>query len=192
MKNTLLTSTDFVKSNTNISDNISDKFLLPTIKEAQNEDLRQVVGDTLLNKLKQLVYDGSIGDVENEKYKRLLDEAQYFLAYSAISKMVLLTSYKLSNFGISTTSDEHINSPSFNEILAMKDLYIQKADYYKYQLQLFLLDNRNEYPELSVNNCNSIRSNIYSAASSGLWLGGSRAKINTEKYCCDYDKYSKQ
>jgi hypothetical protein len=49
MKNTLLTSTDFVKSNTNISDNISDKYLLATIKEAQNEDLRGVVGDALLN-----------------------------------------------------------------------------------------------------------------------------------------------
>jgi hypothetical protein len=197
MKNTLLTSTDFVKSNTNISDNISDKYLLPTIKEAQNEDLRGVVGDALLNKLKQLVYDGSIADTNNEKYKRLLDESQYFLAYSAISKLVLLTSYKLSNFGISTTSDEHINSPSFNEILSMKDLYTQKADFYKLQLQQFLLRNRTDYPELSANDCNSIKSNIYSVASSGLWLGGlrskiERGKINTEKYCCDYDKYSKQ
>lgn len=184
MENILLTNEDFVKSITNISDNISGKFLLPTIVEAQNEDLRSVVGDKLLNKLKEMVGDGSIATEANMAYKELLDECQYFLAYSAISKLVLLTSYKLSNFGISTTTDEHINSPSFNEILAMKDLYINKADYYKLQLQYFLLNNRNDYPELGENTCKSIRSNIWSAASSGLWLGGVRGRIIRGGNCC--------
>lgn len=191
MNNVLLTNEDFVKSITNISDNLSGKFLLPTIQEAQNEDLRMVVGDDLLNKLKLLVGDNSINDEVNKHYKELLNECQYFLAYSAISKLVLITSYKLSNFGINKNDDEHIETASFNEILAIKDLYIQKADYYKLQLQYFLLDNRNDYPELTANKCKSIRSNIWSAASSGLWLGGARGKINNIKCYCDYDKPTK-
>lgn len=191
MKNVLLTNEDFVKSITNISDNISGKYMFPCIKEAQNEDLRMVLGNTLTNRLKELVSNGEISTEENKKYKELLDECQYFLAYCAVSKLVLLTSYKLSNFGVSTTSDEHINSPSLNEILTMKDLYVNKSDFYKYQLQTFLLSNRNDYPELSVNDYKSIRSNIWSAASSGLWLGGIRGKINRVVETRDnYDKRS--
>lgn len=189
MKNVLLTNEDFIKSISNISDNISGKFLLPAILESQNEDLRGVIGTDLLNKLIDLIDSNEIGRDENAHYALLIDKCQYFLAYSAISKMVLLTSYKLSNFGVSTSNDEHINNPSFNEILAMKDLYINKADYYKYQLQLFLLENTTKYPELNTNTCNSIRSNIYNAASSGLWLGGVRGKINRGKCCGDYDKH---
>lgn len=176
MKNILLTNEEFVKSITNISDNISGKYLFPAIKEAQNEDLKSVLGTILINKLKLLVADGSISNEENKKYKDLLDECQYYLAYCAISKLVLMTSYKLSNFGISTTNDEHIVSPSLNEILTMKDLYINKADWYKYNLQLFLLDNREDYPELTDCDCKAIRSNLWSAASSGLFLGGRRGK----------------
>ena len=172
MKNVLLTNEDFIKSISNISDNISGKFLLPAILESQNEDLRGVIGTDLLNKLIDLIDSNEIGRDENAHYALLIDKCQYFLAYSAISKMVLLTSYKL-----------------FNEILAMKDLYINKADYYKYQLQLFLLENTTKYPELNTNTCNSIRSNIYNAASSGLWLGGVRGKINRGKCCGDYDKH---
>jgi len=50
---TLLTSPDFVKSVTNISDNLNGKVMQAAIREAQEIDLKQIIGSCMLSKLKQ-------------------------------------------------------------------------------------------------------------------------------------------
>ena len=70
----LLTSEDFIKSVTNISDNLSGKYLQGAIREAQEESLRSILGSRLLNKCKGLMAAHElIGD-----YKELVDRCQYF------------------------------------------------------------------------------------------------------------------
>lgn len=44
------------------------------------------------------------------------------------------------------------------------------------KVQVFLQKNVNEIPELSQDDCRDIQANVYSAASTGLWLGGARGK----------------
>ena len=61
----LLVDETFVKSVTNISDNIRSKLIEPAIFEAQNEDLRDVLGDRLLNRLIELVASDDIYKQEN-------------------------------------------------------------------------------------------------------------------------------
>ena len=56
----LLVDETFIKSVTNISDNIRSKLIEPAIFEAQNEDLREVLGDRLLSRLIELVASGDI------------------------------------------------------------------------------------------------------------------------------------
>ena len=84
MKQILLTNEDFVRSITLIDNNVQSKFLLSAIREAQEVGLQEIIGTSMMNKLKSLVDDGSINEEYNIYYKSLLDEAQLYIAYTTL------------------------------------------------------------------------------------------------------------
>lgn len=176
MKQILLVSANYIKNISNISDNISGKLIEPAVWEAQNEGLRGILGDALEDKLESLVDTEDIDKDEYVNYKRLLQKCQYFLAYTAIANVIMLTTAKIDNAGIQQVSDEKMEPLDITESYRLRDFYQHKADYLCKQLQNFLLKNRKDYPELSDNDCNSIKANLRSAATCGIWLGGVRGK----------------
>lgn len=174
MAEILLTSETFVKSVTSISDNLAGKYLRPSIREAQDIGLRGILGDTLLEKLKTLVAGKAIETAG--EYKALLDRAQYYLAYMAVVEVAAKVSYKIVNFGVAKTQDENLQVASPEEISQMRFYYQSKADHCCIELQNYLLNNAAAFPELTEGDRHRIHSNLYSAATSGVWLGGPRAK----------------
>lgn len=172
----LLTSEQFVKNISNISDNLAGKYLLPAIREAQEINLRGFLGDALLDKLKSIVGAGAVQAPENDVYRRLIDRCQYFLAYQTIAGLPYKISYKLANIGVAKTGDTNVQPCSADELAAVKGYYQGKADYYAKRMQHYLLAHHKEYPELDGNDCYQIRKNLYSAATCGLWLGGVRGQ----------------
>lgn len=181
MINVLLTSSSFIKSITNISDNLQDKVILPALREAQEIDLKSVLGEKLLNKIKELIKDNEINDDEYAAYKDLLEQCQYFLAYQTISRLCIIVSYHIDNLGISKQRDENLDYASFSDITQLEQYYQQKADFYKLEVQNFCLNNRQALPELTDCACHKIQSNLWSMATSGLFLGGRRGKILNNK-----------
>lgn len=175
MAQVLLTSEKFVKSVTNIDDNIAGKFLQPSIREAQDVKLREILGGALLQRLKSLVAEDTIGEPVFHDYQELLDECQYYLAYTAIVD-VMNKQYKIANAGVVKTPDDRVNTATDTELYANIAYYQSKADSYAYLLQTWLLQNRTRYPELTYTECCRLRSNLYSAATCGIWLGGPRGK----------------
>ena len=173
----LLTSESFVRAVTNISDNVAGKFLQPAIREAQDMGLRPILGDCLTDALCAKVADSSIQNPENTWYRDLLDRCQYYLAYMTAVEILPKISYKLDNFGASRTTDENQQAASFDEIAKLRYYYQAKADGYASAIQRWTLDNRARFPELDDCACNAIRSNLYSSASCGIWLGGPRGKM---------------
>ena len=176
MAEIILTSEKFVKSVTSVSDNIAGKYILPSLREAQEQGLKGILGDALLAKLKGLVATKQIDEESNAAYKILLDRCQYYLAYAAIVEVTNKVSYKIGNFGVAKSSDENLQVASQDEIGKMQYYYQSKADAHCLDLQNFLLQNRSDYPELTENCCHTIESNLHSAASCGIFLGGSRGK----------------
>ena len=176
MAEIILTSEKFVKSVTSVSDNIAGKYILPSLREAQEQGLKGILGDALLAKLKSLVASKDIDLESNVAYKILLDHCQYYLAYAAIVEVTNKVSYKIGNFGVAKSSDENLQVASQDEIGKMQYYYQSKADAYCLDLQNFLLQNRSDYPELTENCCHNIESNLHSAASCGIFLGGARGK----------------
>lgn len=174
--NVLLIDPNFIRSTTNISNNLQDKYLHSAIRESVDCDLEEIYGTKLLEKVKKLVIDGEIQNDENKKYKELLDKSKYFLTYSSISRVVVIASAKIDSMGVNTADDEHVDSLDLKEIFQLEKYYRNKADYYKKKLQLYLQENYKNLPEL--HNCNlyGIDSNTYSAASTGIFLGGARGK----------------
>lgn len=176
MAEILLSSEKFIKETTNVSENLSGKYLLPSLREAQEIGLKGILGDCLLAKLKELVKEGKINLLDNVAYKDLLDRCQYYLAYETIVEVVERVSYKVVNFGVAKTTDENLQVATQDEIAKQKYFYQAKADNYCLDLQNFLLNNRTAYPELKECDCNRIKANLKSAASCGIFLGGARGR----------------
>ena len=168
----LLTSEAFVKGFTSISDNVASKYIRSSIREAQEVGLRGILGDTLLDKLKADYAADQLAD----QYKTLVDKAQYYLAYLTIVGVAQKVSFKVANAGVVKTGDENVQNGDSLDVVAVQAYYQAMADSSCLQLQNYLLENIDQYPELSANDCNRIKSNLYSAATCGIWLGGARGK----------------
>ena len=181
MAEILLSSEAFVKSVTSASDNLSGKYILPSLREAQEIGLRGILGDDLLAKLKDLIKNGTLETELGGVYKTLVDHCQYYLAYMTIVEVTNKVSYKIGNFGVTKTSDENLQVASQDEIAKMQYYYQSKADACCLDLQNFLLEHRKDYPELTENSCHKIESNLHSAASCGIFLGGARGRILPRK-----------
>lgn len=179
----LLISPNKVKEITVISDNTDEKYILSSIREAQDIDFQSIVGQPLYEKLISLVADGSISATTNASYKTLLDKAQYYIAYDVVEKLVVNTTYKISNIGVNTTSDENVQIPSVNDVFKIKDEYTHKKDHYCLLLQNYLLDEygKGNLKELTECKYHKIHSNLYSASSCNIWLGGRRSN-GTDNY----------
>lgn len=188
MKDVILVSENFVRSNTNVSKNLQDKFIQSAVREATDVDFEELVGTNLLNKLKELIEKQEVNAPENRIYKKLLDIAKYYLAYCAVARLVVISSVKIDNIGANVTSDDNVSALDFDDVFRLEKYYQNKADVYKKKVQIFLQKNVNEIPELYQDDCRDIHANVYSAASSGLWLGGARGK-GTYKETRLRDKY---
>ena len=174
----LLISEDYIKSITNISDNIAGDYLLPSIKLAQDIELEYTIGTQLLEKIQELIYNNDISNQNNEMYKLLLDKyIQPYLAYATIKHLTPTVAYKLANQGVIRTDDEKSYNITSNEVDKVIDYYSHIANTFKKRLQLFLIANYNEFPELlNWKSLADIRSNLYSAAGCNVNLGGPRGK----------------
>ena len=176
MAEILLSSEAFVKSVTSASDNLSGKYILPSLREAQEIGLKGILGDDLLSKLKSLIKAGTLDDESNAAYKTLVDHCQYYLAYKTIVEVTNKVSYKIGNFGVTKTQDENLQVATQDEIAKMQYYYQSKADACCLDLQNFLLEHRSDYPELTDCCCHKIESNLYAAATCGIFLGGARGR----------------
>lgn len=178
MKDILFTNADFIRSVTIVSDNLQDKYILSSIREAQDIEFQQVVGTRLYNRLKMMVEDESILFDFNVHYRELLDKAQYFIAYQTLANLTVNSTYKINNIGLNTISDDNVTTPSLSDTFKLSKYYVDKADHYKMMLQNWLLKNKSYFPELLKSDISELSANVHSAASCNVFLGGARGKVS--------------
>lgn len=176
-----LISENKVRGITNIDNNIQSKFLQSAIREAQEVGLQGIIGTPLLNKIKSLIASGDIRKDENIAYKEALDYCQMYLAYMTVVNLCLITTVKISNGGLQQTSDENLNVLGLRDTWEIQGHYQQKADFFARRLQQHLLEMKDGLPELTEVKCNQMRSNLYSAATTSIFLGGRRGKSPYKK-----------
>ena len=116
------------------------------------------------------------GEIRNENYamyKELLDNyIANFLIYQTLANLIPEISTKITNMGLVTSSDEHLQNVTQGERDLVMGQYQKYADAYCKMMQDFLKENRDSFPEL--NCCGA--PNLDSSAETGLWLGGTRSK----------------
>lgn len=176
MRNVLLTSPDFIRSNSNISDNINSKVLATAIRNVQDDELQQILGTLLLEKLQDLIETGKIDDNVNSVYKDTLDKAQMFIVYKVIAETIVIVNCKIDNAGLLQTRDENMDYMNLEDTFQLKEYYDSKASHYAYLLQNYLLEHRASLPELNATQAYKIHNTLYSAASPSVFLGGARGR----------------
>lgn len=178
MQNVLLISEDFVKTNSEISSNLYGSYLLPAIRTAQDMGLQPILGEALYNKILELVGTGDITASTYSHYKELLDDKIHpYLLERVIADIVPIISTKVANLGdiVSySAKGEKIITLNGAEIEKLVYYHTHKADFYARRIQEYLINNYEDYPELEEDDILQIESNLDSAASTGLFLGGLR------------------
>ena len=182
MTDILLLSPNYLKQNSFVDDNVSEKYIAPAIVSSQEISLKGIIGNCLLTAIKNKVNDKSINDTENAAYKELLDTyIQPYLVYATMERMAIPLAYKTGNFSSATrTDDEKMSSSSFADVALIKNYWKNEKDSYKRELQCYLKKNKSLFPELS--SCCDI--NLDATADIGIWLGGARGKIIKRKCKC--------
>ena len=171
INNVLILSEDFVKTNSNLSDNCFGKFLLPAIREAQQIHLQTILGTNLYEAILNKIVDGTLAD----QYKELVDDyCRWYLLYMVLSDIVDVLDVKLANLGTYRSSDQYIENITDEERQRLKQNYAYKAQFYGDRLVHYLLDNLDAFPEIDA--CNNLRSHLNEQAATGLWLGGFRGR----------------
>ena len=177
MTNILFISEDYIKSNSNLNDNMFGKNLLPAMREAQDVYLQQIIGSSLYNKIIDLIDEETIAEPENALYKELLDnQIRPYLLYQSLVQLIPVINAKLVNFGTSMSNDEHLVNLSQGDVVVLTGHYQNMADFYCRRLQEFIL---NHCEDLAIDTCtcDGIRANLENSATCGIWLGGDRGRV---------------
>lgn len=146
------------------SKNLNETFITPAYNLAI-QDLEDMVGMKFVSNLDTL-------DSE------VLSYISPYLAYRSCYYIAGNTSYKVNNVGVNVTGDEKV---SVEEVKAKQDYFRAVADKQAFRLQAYLRHNYQKYPDLS----NTFGKNLESSATTGLWLGGSRAYCVPRVGCFD-------
>ena len=185
MTNTLLISEKYVKTQSNIQDNVWGDFLTPAIREAQDIELQPIIGRPLYKKILKEVEEK---DVE-ERFKTLIEDwIQPYLLYQTIVSLIPIIGTKLGNIGTVISNDEHVQNISSSERENLEYRYRYLADHYKSELQKYLLANKDLYPELTSTCLKNL--NLKSSNSLPLWTGGLRHGQRESTDCPDKADYA--
>lgn len=185
MTNTLLISEKYVKTQSNIQDNVWGDFLTPAIREAQDIELQPIIGRPLYKKILKEVEEK---DVE-ERFKTLIEDwIQPYLLYQTIVSLIPIIGTKLGNIGTVISNDEHVQNISSSERENLEYRYRYLADHYKSELQKYLLANKDLYPELTSTCIKNL--NLKSSNSLPLWTGGLRHGQRESTDCPDKADYA--
>lgn len=177
MSKVLLTSTDYIKAQTELTDNYDDTKLLPAIRKSQDIELQSALGSSLLSRLQELVQSGDILSEENKLYKELLDDyVQPYLSYLVLAELSFIGGQHLTNYGMAESMDENTQSMKLSDRMQVKEYYTNIANSYLSHLQRFIITNRVSFPELNQDDVLKIKANLTSSAETSIWLGGTRGR----------------
>lgn len=176
-----------------LNDNIASELILPSIQTAQDIFLRQTLGDSLLDKICNLVRDNEL----DEPYKTLLDEyIIIYLEYLAMAELCVPSTFKLGNIGVAQAYDNNVNTQTIQNVKYLESYYKQKASFYENRLTTFIQQHCNLFPEYR--DTTAVTTAQESTLQCGIYLGGttSRKKIinntnNNNTEVGNYVRYDK-
>jgi len=139
-----LISVTYLKDNTPINENLDDKLLKSSIKEAQEIYIRDVIGSGIYDELQDQAYNGTL-TADNTT---LLDSyIAPCLKYYTLTESMLPMTFKFMNKSVASRNSENATAITPQELSLIEQRYRDKAEYYAERLRDFLKENPTLYPK---------------------------------------------
>ena len=148
----LFISEQKLKDSTAINLQVDTDLLLPYVREAQKLYVEPKLGTDLNQKLKDLITNGTIGNVGNEAYKTLLDDyVGDMLPNWAFYHAVPFLRFKIENGNIFSKTSETGTSLSTEEAQHLREEIRNTAEYYTERMIEYVTNNTTSFPEYNTN-----------------------------------------
>lgn len=177
--NTLLISEEYVRTNSNVSDNLDSCLIVPSIVDAQLQGLMPIIGEPLFDKLCEMVEN----DALEGKYKGLVDNyIAIYLLNAVLAEMVIDNYTRQHNAGSVQYQDTNYMQTGLSELKFVHQHYIDKAAFYANRLTEYLHAHESDFPEYHKHVCgqmhHSDNANIYHC---GIALGSKITRNRKDK-----------
>lgn len=153
-RNVMLISPNTVKSLGTLSLNVDDTMIGAAIRTAQEVYLKDVIGEELVERLKELVGNkinnsgSTIDDVENTAYKVLLDDyVKQVLASKVLIEVEVEASLKTRNIGVVKNSDTNASFADSKELSWLLDYHRTAYNHYLNRMAEYLCQQKAAIPE---------------------------------------------
>ena len=148
----LLISEQKLKDSTAIAQNLDTEILLPYVRQAQKLYVESKLGTKLTDKLKDLVKNGTLGNVGNENYKTLVDDyIGDMLPNWAFYHAVPFLRFKVENGNIYSKTSETGTSLTTEESQHLREEIRNTAEYYTERMIDYVRQNISFFPEYNTN-----------------------------------------
>lgn len=124
-------STNKLKTNYLIDDNMDDNYIKPIIVKCQDFIIYNLLGDELYNEISNQIVASGLTSV-NEIL--LLDYIQPIIAYYVQSEVVYATAYKLKNQGVESGDQNR-----FGELVKISNKYMNDCNQYQQRLMDYVV-----------------------------------------------------
>jgi len=127
--------------------------MLSDLKQAEDFDIKPLLGTDLFDKVKELVLDGDIDDAENIAYKNLLPYVINPLAYYTVARCIKSIGANFTDSGLlfnSYSASGYANKGEQadpDKTIALVNGALETARKYADILQVYMVENRTDLPE---------------------------------------------
>ena len=148
----LFISEQKLKDSTAINLNVDVDLLLPFVLQAQRLYVETKLGTELYEKLETLISGGTIGDVGNENYKKLVDEyIGDFLPNMALFHAIPYLRFKIENGNLYSKTSETGTALTTEEAQHLREEVKNTGEYFMQRMIDYIKNNVSLFPEYSTN-----------------------------------------
>ena len=141
-----------LKDSTAINLNVDVDLLLPYVRQAQKLYVESKLGTKLTDKLKDLIKNGTLGNVGNEAYKTLVDDyVGDMLPNWAFYHAIPFLRFKIENGNIYSKTSETGTSLTTEEAQHLREEVRNTAEYYTERMIEYVRNNISSFPEYNTN-----------------------------------------
>ena len=144
-----------LKNNTVIQNNIEAKLLEPFISVAQDLHIKEIIGVALADALSADISINADGETEasTARFIALLPYVKAAHIYATAAEATPFLAVRITNKGINKRLSEFTQTASDTEVKQIQAKFHNLADFYKKELECFILDNETDYPEYRQEEC---------------------------------------
>ena len=141
-----------LKDSTAINLNVDVDLLLPYVRQSQKLYVESKLGTKLTDKLKDLIKNGTLGNVGNEAYKTLVDDyIGDMMPNWAFFMCIPFLRFKIENGNIYSKTSETGTSLTTEEAQHLREEVRNTAEYYTERMIEYVRNNISSFPEYNTN-----------------------------------------